>query len=436
MSVRELFRRRLGKESVSPRASLQDDLMKHLARREFMHFIPSRFNIYYLGAVAAAGITAGLLIFSSPRTDRQKTDNNKAVSSDTVEINVFDIQATLPIVVREDNVTGKRITDVEKAGKERSALSHTGTKEARDTGLVIEAAVTGVVDSMKSKGLFVPSRPGGMKLQDSYMNGTALFELSVTKGCAPLRIHFTNNAGSVDSCRWTFGDGGYSDEINPDWIYDVDGEYRVTLKVFNSDGYHASSSARVTVFPKPEARFEISPQEAVIPDDRIRFMNYSSGAVHYRWDFGDGDTSILFEPVHKYKDYNNYDVSLVAYSEWGCADSLTVHNAFSDSKYFIEFPNAFIPNTGGSSGGLYSSKSDEVAQVFHPVYSGVTEYQLKIFSKLGVLIFESNDINTGWDGYYKGQLCNAGVYIWKVRGSFINGEPFVSMGDVTLLRSP
>ena len=51
------------------------------------------------------------------------------------------------------------------------------------------------------------------------------------------------------------------------------------------------------------------------------------------------------------------------------------------------------------------------------------------------MIFESNDINIGWDGYNKGELCEPGVYIWKVRGKFRNGEPFIKMGDVTLLKN-
>jgi hypothetical protein len=64
----------------------------------------------------------------------------------------------------------------------------------------------------------------------------------------------------------------------------------------------------------------------------------------------------------------------------------------------------------------------------------VSDFQLRIFSKKGILIFESNDIYIGWDGYLKGQLCDPGVYIWKVRGTYKNGEPFVKMGDVTLLK--
>ena len=141
------------------------------------------------------------------------------------------------------------------------------------------------------------------------------------------------------------------------------------------------------------------------------------------------------QPIHRYAEYGSYNVSLEVTSEYGCSDSQTVSNAFSGSEYYINFPNAFIPNMQGPTGGYYSSKSDEDAQVFHPAFSGISDYQLKIFSKLGILIFESSDINIGWDGYLNGKLCEPGVYIWKVRGSFRNGEPFTKMGDVTLLRN-
>jgi PKD repeat protein len=272
-------------------------------------------------------------------------------------------------------------------------------------------------------------------LQGGFKSDEVLFETSTTAGCTPLKLWFYNKSSTYDSCRWTFGDGGYSNEKNPEWIFDVEGEYRVVLNVFRHDGLQATYSTLISVYPKPFARFEIAPEKAILPDDEIRFYNYSTNAVHFKWDFGDGNTSDLFEPKHRYTKFGNYNIRLVVSSDYGCSDSLTVMNAFSGSEYFIDFPNAFIPNTQGSTGGYYSSKSDEDAQVFHPVSSGVSEYHLKIFSRLNILIFESNDINIGWDGYFKNQLSEPGVYIWKVRGSFRNGEPFIKIGDVTILRN-
>jgi hypothetical protein len=69
------------------------------------------------------------------------------------------------------------------------------------------------------------------------------------------------------------------------------------------------------------------------------------------------------------------------------------------------------------------------------VFSGdLIEYQLKIFNRQGLQIFESNDVAYGWDGYYQEQLGAQAVYIWKARGKFSNGKTFVKSGDVTLIR--
>jgi PKD repeat protein len=437
MRLRELFKRKLENAEVIPGPSVEADLMRRLALREFLRFIPSRFNIYYLGGLAAAAIAAGLLIFSGAGNLNKKTPEKYYNGQDSSAFAGFiNIPLGSPLTTNVDNrantLSNSAVINAVKDQKPGTTSVFANKTGRRDTSKIVQA---GGIKSFAKKGLFSDSSIDSKKLKSGYLSDGVLFEVSALSGCSPLKLHFINKVNSIDSCRWTFGDGGYSNQRNPDWIFDVEGEYKVVLQVFGHNGLQAASSVLITVYPKPKARFEISPEKAVLPDDEITFLNYSSNAVRFVWNFGDGNHSELFEPKHRYTRFDNYNVGLVAYSESGCSDSLVVKNAFSDSEYFIRFPNAFIPNPGGSTGGLYSSKSDEVAQVFHPVFSGVADYQLKIFSKLGVLIFESNDVNIGWDGYFKGQLCNSGVYIWKIRGTFINGEPFVNMGDVTLLKN-
>jgi PKD repeat protein len=435
--LRELFRHNLENVSIIPDPSVSSKLMRKLAVREFLHFYPFRFNIYYLGGIIAACAATVLLLTSGPEHRDQKqhpeTDNQ------------------VPSKVKSENVIIPIDQTPEKKGNEGSGKP---TSPVRNKPVVLKEAVIvkptipvadssekfninpGTVnESLKGKEFFTRESGNNFKLQEMSLSGEPLFESSVNEGCAPLKVSFKSRFTEYDSCLWTFGDGGSSADRDPEWIYDIEGEYKVYYKIFGPGGKISVSSAVISVFSKPSARFEISPDKVLIPEDEVRFMNYSSGAVRYIWNFGDGNTSEQFEPLHRYDKYGNYNISLKVYSEVGCTDSLVVLNAFSGSAYFIEFPNAFIPNTGGPSGGAYSSKSDESAQVFHPSYSGVSEYHLKIFSKLGVLIFETNDINVGWDGYFKGQLNNPGVYIWKVRGNFSNGEPFTKMGDVTLLKN-
>jgi len=437
MSIRELFRQKLEHAEIVPDASVYSKLMSKLARREFLRFNPARFNIYYLGGILVTGITSAIILFSISGKSDQLTPlnlSNEITKTDSTEYISVPVQQTL--IQKSDKSNESASESVKNKPisrpKVESEKEPAQKSEPRKNNSVNPA---GVFDSFFKRRLFTESSDDKNKLQGGIRSEEVLFERSATEGCTPLKLFFYNNSDSYDSCRWTFGDGGYSYEKNPEWIFDVEGEYKVILHVFGTDGFQATSSTIITVYPKPLARFEISPEKAVLPEDEIRFLNYSTNAVHFKWEFGDGSSSELFEPKHSYAKFGNYNVRLVVSSDYGCSDSLTVINAFSDSEYFIDFPNAFIPNTQGPIGGYYSSKSDEAAQVFHPVFSGVSDYQLKIFSKLGIIIFESSDINIGWDGYFKSQLSNPGVYIWKVRGNFRNGEPFTKMGDVTILRN-
>jgi len=433
MVIRELFRRKLEKAEIIPDTSVKSNLMSKLAWKEFLHFIPTRFNIYYLAGILVATIAAVVILSSGsdntgmqePQVPDRKDDavTTAGITTD-VKISSQPVQATTrkQPSVKEPN----QISDPEVL-VEYESLADTGSRENR----II--APTGIDGHVVKNSLYNPVIKDVNKLQVRTVSSKIEIKPSVTEGCIPLKISFTNSLADSDSCFWKFGDGGISDSKNPEWIYRTQGEYKVDLEVYRSNGIKNTYSTFIKAYPKPSAHFEIAPEKAILPDDEIRFLNYSAEGVKYLWDFGDGNNSEIFEPVHKYDKFGNYNVQLVVTSEHGCTDSLLKVNAFSGSAFFIDFPNAFIPNPDGPSGGYYSSKSDESAQIFHPSFSGVSEFQLKIFNKAGMLLFETNDLSIGWDGYYQGQLCGRGVYIWKVRGNFRNGESFTKMGDLTLL---
>lgn len=428
ITVRELFRRKLEFAEVTPDAALKSKLMRRVARQEFLHFNPASFNIFYLGAILGTALTAGIILLTGSHNLNHVSQSPSGRSSDT---SYYKVSVEQPIVVKPDNSMSAKSVAKELTTSEEFKP---GNQIPKDTQLTRRnIPVPGAIkDAFSGKSVFKEDTSGRKLVKAT--GDAFLIDPQISAGCAPFKVHFHNTAVSYDSCRWTFGDGGNSNQKDPEWIFDVEGDYRISLKVYDHGKLLLSSSV-VTVHSTPKAHFEISPAKAILPNDEIRFLNYSTNAVRYNWDFGDGFTSDFFEPNHTYLKLGKYNVRLVVYTEWGCSDSLTVMNAFSGSEYFIDFPNAFIPNRQGPSGGYYSTKSDEAAQVFHPSFSGVTEFQLKIFSKLGIPIYESNDVNLGWDGYNKGQLCDPGVYIWKVRGKFRNGVPFIQMGDVTLLNN-
>ena len=118
---------------------------------------------------------------------------------------------------------------------------------------------------------------------------------------------------------------------------------------------------------------------------------------------------------------------MIATTEFNCPDTHIVESAvIAKLGGEIEFPNAFTPDPNGPSGGYYDPNSFS-NDVFFPIFEGVEDYHLMIFNRWGELIFESFDINIGWDGYYRGELAQSDVYVWKVRARFTNGGDFFSI---------
>ena len=256
-------------------------------------------------------------------------------------------------------------------------------------------------------------------------------------GCRPLTVQFRNLTRFAEpgTYRWSFGEGeGVSTEENPSYTYYEPGQYTVTLEASNSMGITEEmvKEFSVEVYETPRAAFNLRPQEA-FKTEPIYFVNLSIGADRYFWDFGDGNTSNEFEPSHVYAETGVYDVTLIAESERGCTDTLTMQSAviIKDGGK-ANVPNAFTPNTSGPGGSDANGigKND----VFLPVFEGVTSFHMMIFNRWGELLFESRDKTYGWDGYYKGKLCPMDVYVYKLKLEFSNGKSDTIVGDLSLIR--
>ncbi len=423
-SLENLFRNKLGENELAAGGNLTGRVMRRLGRREFLRFNPARMNIWYVTLVAAVLTVAGILMLSP---HEQKPDVMPApaeegvhhqVSADQLHESAGDAfsDAGTETAVRENHVADAA------APFEPAVVSHAERHEV----LMTPDNAAGVTIRVTS-----PGDKGGLLLSAPVT--LAVVEPSVTSGCIPLHVEFRCNACDGYQTSWSFGDGGSSSDTNPVYIYDLPGTYRVTLTLTDSRGRRSMAETEIKAHGRPRADFEIRQEETSGMGYRVHFVNLSTGAVNYLWDFGDGVFSTLAEPDYRYERPGSYDVTLTAFSEDGCADSLVIRDAFTDKGMYIRFPNAFMPNRGGPTGGYYNRLTDEANQVFHPVTSGIATYELRIYSKAGLLVFGSDDPEMGWDGYYKGQLCSPGVYLWKVRGTFRNGQPIIMAGDVTLL---
>jgi len=255
-----------------------------------------------------------------------------------------------------------------------------------------------------------------------------------TAGCSPLLVHFRNLSVYGESYSWEFGDKVISTEKNPSHIYNLPGNYIVKLTVTNVAG-QASHNALIAVYEKPVAVFNVYPTEVIKNSQVVVFTDFSNHAVAWLWTFGDGNSSSEESPWHKYESEGIFNITLKVTSKDGCTDS-TRYNSPVVVDYKIgeiKFPNVFKWNESGPTGGYWEDGAID-DNVFRPFFTNVIEYKLQIFNRWGVLLYESYNLNKGWDGYFdKSKLALEGVYVYKAMGRYADGTYFNKIGDVTFL---
>ena len=257
-------------------------------------------------------------------------------------------------------------------------------------------------------------------------------------GCAPVVVSFTDfsttSVDSIISWFWDFGDGGTSTTQNPTYSYNSSGTFNVTLTVTTDEGCVNDTTiiSAVTTYLDPIANFTADLLITDLQFPTITFTDLSVGGVSITWDFGDGDTSSVSNPVHTYQDTGTYVVTITVTNQYGCTGVYQLEIVINP-YYTFDIPNAFTPNPNGPSGGQYDITS-LLNDVFYPFTEFVDEYRLMIFNRWGELIFESSDIKIGWDGYLNGTMLQQDVYVWKIQITYFDGKKLTKAGDVTLVR--
>jgi hypothetical protein len=152
--------------------------------------------------------------------------------------------------------------------------------------------------------------------------------------CANSGLQFTNTSsianGTISGYQWFFGDSTTSTLANPSHIYANAGTYTVILIATSSEGCTDTIQGLVVVNSLPVANFNNPPVAACGPFP-VQFSDSSyvtgGNVVSWFWDFGDGTSSTLQNPLHVYSASGSYDVSLTVTSDSGCTATIT-QNSF------------------------------------------------------------------------------------------------------------
>lgn len=225
---------------------------------------------------------------------------------------------------------------------------------------------------------------------------------------------------------WTFEDGTVSHDMSAVHVFNTPGQFDVSLIIVNQEGCQsaAAASGTITINPRAVASFNSDKTEVTTIDPVFHFTNTSQNASEYEWHFGDGDLTYVTSPTHSYDTYGQFTITLNANNEYNCPDQAhLVVNVKPSFELFV--PNAFTPD------------GDEFNNTFTASGYGIleTDFTMEIYNRWGELIFESHNMQIGWDGSYAGsERVQDGTYTWVIRFKDLTNTLHERNGHLSLLR--
>ncbi len=155
-------------------------------------------------------------------------------------------------------------------------------------------------------------------------------------------------------------------------------------------------------------------QDTIIsPEQDVVFSPSNGDFEQYNWSTGDTTQFISITEA------GTYWLAATDYEGCKSSDTINVKNSLS----FIIFPDAFTPNADGYN------------DVYRPVCSNVRKFHMTVFDRWGQFLFETNEIEEGWNGIIHGTSSPAGLYVYVVTYEFQDtaGEK-TKRGSFTLIR--
>lgn len=210
------------------------------------------------------------------------------------------------------------------------------------------------------------------------------------------------NKVNIDSVNWSFGDGAFSGSQDAFHQYSNPGKYSVRLtEYYNGDAF--IDSMQVTNYKLPE--IGLADTVLLYTGSSIN-LHAGGGNMEYFWSNTSRDSIISVSSE------GNYTVRVKDYH--CCINSDTTYV----KVFAYSIPNAFTPNGDGLNdifrvSGLYRN----------------IDFNMIVYDRWGRMLFESKDIDKGWNGTYNGVICPSDAYIWMVNVKF-RGEDIITTGDV------
>ncbi len=192
-----------------------------------------------------------------------------------------------------------------------------------------------------------------------------------------------------------------------------------TYTIIATSAYGCKDTINFTATVYPAAVFNMTDSVHLFSGESYQ-IDPQTNCTQYSWTPSGGlSGKYIVNPLATPEASTKYVIT--GMTEHGCVtkDSVMI---YVDEDAIIALPNAFAPGSGANN-------------EFKIIKRGIaTLNYFRIFNRWGNLIFETKDMNVGWNGEYNGIPQPVGVYVYQVEAFGKTGKTFKKQGNVTLLR--
>jgi len=194
----------------------------------------------------------------------------------------------------------------------------------------------------------------------------------------------------------------------------------INYTVYVTDTFGCRDTLTTSLVVHPAAALDAGANTTIYPGDTVQ-MQPAGNCLYYQWFPPQGlSATNIMNPLASPSVNTRYFVT--GTTEYGCTvqDSVDIT---VNTETVLTMPNAFTPGTYGNNTTLKLIRKGTA-----------TLKSLKIFDRWGKLVFQTTNIDEGWDGTYKGTPQPMGVYVYIVDAVSNSGRAFTKQGNITLIR--
>jgi PKD repeat protein len=223
------------------------------------------------------------------------------------------------------------------------------------------------------------------------------FNCNVRRACQGEEVEFQTTSGPQNgSYLWNFGDGHFSDDVNPKHKFSKAGHYDVSLSITSDNGQINTTVVNdmITIEAAPDADFTWEFVNTNPSAPEVRIINLTDGGNSYEWSNGNQSIEQAEGATFKLNPGGRQMIALNAKNDAGCTDGAVKHISVN-ADFALEAPQSWSFAKGAYlPAGLKKNKVD---------------FTMTILDSNGNKVYQTNSRLKGWDGKLSGgRMAQAG----------------------------